>query len=140
VNHSLRSHTDVVVEALAKGGLAVYRAIGPPDPLHAVPYVVVYAGSGVTDGPAQGIHEDLEFEVQVTAVGTDPEQTEWISDRVFSELVDVPLEPPRGRHWLRPGAPIGHVLTRPIERDVDLGAGAPMFYVVSIYSLPTTPE
>jgi hypothetical protein len=139
VTVALRSHADVVETTLRQAGLSVHRGIGPPDPLGSVPFAVVYAGTAVTDGPTSDPHADVDPEVQVTSVGETSQQAEWLADAVFAALVGVELPAPAGRQWLRPGAPTEHVLTRPVERDVDLGAGAPLFYRISIYALPSTP-
>lgn len=137
---ALRPDTDAVMAALLQADLAHFRGIGPTDPLGSAPYAVVSSGAAATDGTAADQYADLEHEVQVTSVGTSPEQAEWFADRVIEALVGTHVPPPPGRKWLRPGAPIGHVLTRPVERDLDFGEGAPLFYVVSIFSLLSTPE
>jgi hypothetical protein len=139
VTVALRPHTDAVQAALLQAGLSVHRGIGPVNPLGSVPYVVVYAGSTVTSGTVGDLYADAESEVQVTSVGGSSEQAEWANDRVFEALIGAALQPPPGRRWLVPGAPVGHVLTRPVERDLDFGEGAPLFYVVSIFSLLSTP-
>lgn len=138
---ALRSHTDVVMAALTSvDKVGVYRGMGPVDPLGSVPYVVVYAGAANTDGPSASQYADVDAEVQVTAVGDSAEQAEWAADEVFAALIGgVALAPPAGRRWLRPGAPVSHVLTRQVERDLDFGEGAPLFYVVSLFSLSSTP-
>jgi hypothetical protein len=139
VSVALRTHTDVVMDALVAAHIAVHRGMGPTDPLGSAPYSVVYAGSATTTGTSADQYADVEQEVQVTSVGTAPEQAEWFADKVRAALVGQLLPPPAGRRWLRPGAPIGHVLTRPVERDLDFGEGAPMFYVVQIFDLLSTP-
>jgi hypothetical protein len=137
VTVALRSHLDVVMAALERSGIErVYRGMGPVDPLGSVPYVVVHSGSAVMSGPVSELHADVDAEVQVTAVGAASEQAEWMNDGVLAALLGHPVSPPAGRAWLQP---IAHVLTRPVERDIDFGEGAPMFYVVSIFSLQSTP-
>jgi len=139
VTVTLRPHADVVMAALLQADLAVHRGIGPVNPLESVPYAVVFGGAATTSGPASNLYADVAPEVQVTSVGGTAEQAEWVNDRVFEALVGAALAPPPGRRWLLPGAPVGHVLTRPVERDLDFGEGAPLFYVVSIFNLLSTP-
>jgi hypothetical protein len=140
---ALRTHVDVVItaleSALATPSVEVYRGVGPTDPLEAAPYVVVYSGSLITDGPMSAPWSDAMAEIQVTAVARQADQAEWVADQVFAALIGQPLPPPSGRAWLRPGAPAGHELTRPVTRDQDFGEGAFLFYVVSVFSLPSTP-
>lgn len=136
---ALRPHVDVVVVALRSAGVVVHRGIGPSDPLTAAPYCVVYAGTTETDGPSSDLYADALTEVQVTSVGKTSEQAEWVADKAFAALVGTFPNPPPGRRWLMPGAPVGHVLTRPVTRDDDFGKGSPLFYIVQIFSLPTTP-
>lgn len=137
-----RTHTDVVVSALLALPIAipVFRGEGPPDPLATVPYWVVHAGLAVTDGPSADPYADLDPEVQVTSVGSQSDQAEYLADVAFAALIGKALLPPVGRSWMRPGAPVGHELTRPVERDPDYGAGSPLFYVAAVYSLPSTPS
>lgn len=136
---TLRKTVDVVVAALQTAGIAVHRGVGPVDPLAAVPYVVVHAGMVETDGPASALHADTLPEVQLTCVGKTSEQVEWMADKAFDSLLGVALTPPSGRAWLNPGHPVRHVLSRPVERDDDFGAKAPLFYAVHIVALPSTP-
>jgi hypothetical protein len=136
----LRTTVGVVVSTLdADAAYAAYRGVGPPDPLTAAPYWVVYGGMGQTDGPVAAPWADLSPEVQVTSVGKTAEQAEWMADRAFTLLIGPALSSPSGRAWARPLAPVGHVLTRPVERDDDFGPSTPLFYVAAIYDLPTTP-
>lgn len=137
---SIRSHVVVVTTALAGTGFAVFEGKGADDPLSAAPYYVVYGGLVTTDGPSSRPYADADAEVQVTSVGIASNQAEYLADQAFAALVGVALSPPAGRAWLRTGAPVGHVLTRPVERDDDFGAGSPLFYVASIFHLPTTPS
>jgi hypothetical protein len=125
--------------ALAAAGLSPYRSVGPSNPLDAVPYTVVYAGMVQTDGPVSAPYVDMGTEFQVTAVGGTADQAEWAADAVCTALVGTTLAPPAGRAWLSGTQPICHVLTRPIERDDDIGAGSPLFYVPMLFAAPTTP-
>jgi hypothetical protein len=139
VTIALRATVDVVVAALGSAGTRVFRGVGPDDPLLASPYAVIYAGAVETDGPSSAQHADASPEVQITCVGKTSEQVEWLADKTFDALLAASLAPPAGRAWLCPGAPAQHVLSRPITRDDDFGAKAPMFYAVHIFALPTTP-
>lgn len=136
----LRAHTSAVIAALeALATFGVYRGQGPADPLAMAPYWVVYAGLATTDGPSGDPYADVNPEVQITSVGAQADQAEYLADSAFAALIGQPIPPPAGRAWLRTSAPVGHVLTRPVERDDDFGAGSPLFYVVSIFALPSTP-
>ena len=137
----LRTHTGVVVTMIDTAGLDVYRGIGPPAPHDSVPYCVVYSGDAHTEGPSGDPDSDVSMEVQVTSIGDSEEQAAWMADRVRNTLLSVtPPTPPSGRAWLRPQRPIDHVLTRPCERDDDAGPGAPLYYIASVYAIPTTPS
>lgn len=136
---ALRTHVDVVMAALAAAGLKPFRGMGPPDPLGSAPYCVVYSGLAHTDGPMGAMWADLLPEVQVTCVGKRSDQAELWNDKVFAALIGQALPAPSGRAWLRPGAPAGHVLTRPVARDDDFGVATPLFYQVSIFEFPSTP-
>lgn len=136
---ALRTHVDVVMAALVTAGLKPYRGMGPPSPLESVPYCVVYAGTAQTDGPMGAMWSDVMPEVQVTSIGKRSDQAELWNDKVFAALIGQALPPPSGRAWLRPGAPAGHVLTRPVTRDDDFGVTTPLFYQVSVFELPSTP-
>lgn len=138
---ALRSTVDVVEAALTAAGLSTHRGRGPDDPMAAAPYVVVYAGAVEVDGPSSARHVDTHPEVQLTCVGKSSEQAEWLADKAFDVLFGSPLSltAPAGRAWLSPGAPVHHVLTRPVVRDDDFGAGAPVFYAIHIIALPSTP-
>lgn len=136
----LRTTVAAVVATLdADPTYAAYRGQGPASPLTAAPYWVVYGGMAHADGPAGSPWADFSPEVQVTSVGLTAEQAEWMADRAFTLLIGPALTAPTGRAWLRPNAPAGHVLTRPVERDDDFGPSTPLFYVAAIYDLPTTP-
>lgn len=136
----LSAHTSAVIAALeALGTFGVYRGQGPSDPLGQAPYWVVYAGLATTDGPSGSPWADVYHEVQITSVGSQADQAEYMADAAFAALIGQPIPPPAGRAWLRTSTPVGHVLTRPVERDDDFGEGSPLFYVVSIFDLPSTP-
>lgn len=136
---ALRATVDVVVAALTSAGISWFRGVGPDDPLAASPYVVIYAGGVETDGPSAAQHADASPEVHLTCVGRSSEQVEWMADRAFDALIGATPTPPSGRAWLCPGAPVQHVLSRPVTRDDDFGAQAPLFYAVHIFALPSTP-
>ena len=136
----MRTCSAVVEAALdATGSFAAYHGRGPESPHTAAPYWVVYSGLSTADGPAGSPWADSYSEVQVTSIGLEAEQAEYLADSACAALLGQPLVPPNGRAWLRPGAPIGLVITRPVERDDDFGEGMPLFYVVSILDCPTTP-
>ena len=137
----LRTHTGVIVTALAATGLDTFRGVGPADPYGSVPYCVVFSGHADTDGPMAAPDDDVDAEVQVTSVGDSEEQAAWMADKVRTVLLyGTPPAPPAGRAWSRPRRPVIHVLTRPCERDDDAGPGAPLFYVATVYAIPTTPS
>jgi hypothetical protein len=136
---ALRATVGVVVSALSAAGIVAHRGIGPADPLAAAPYVVVHAGMVETDGPASSLYADTYPEIQIICVGKTSEQVEWMADKAFDALLTATLTPPTGRKWLNPGHPIRHVLSRPVTRDDDFGASAPLFYATHIIALPSTP-
>lgn len=136
---ALRATVDVVVAALDSAGIATFRGVGPDDPLAASPYVVARAGGVETDGPSSAQYVDSTPEVHLTCVGRSSEQAEWMADTAFDALFLATLTPPPGRAWLSPGAPIHHVLSRPVIRDDDMGPEAPLFYAIHIVALPSTP-
>ena len=139
----LRSHVDVVSSALGSNssGFAVFHGQGPSDPLAQVPYWVVYSGIVTAEGTSAAPWADVSPEVQVTSVGAQADQAEYLADAAYTALIGTAHAPPAGRSWLRGGtACIGHVLTRPVERDDDYGAGSSLYYIVSIFSTPSTPS
>lgn len=136
---ALRDTVTAVFAAVTAGGVTVYRGVGPKDPLTAAPYAVLYAGAIDTDGPSSDMFADTTIEVQLTCVGRSSEQVEWVADKAFNALINAKPTPPAGRAWMSPGQPVLHVLSRPVTRDDDFGAGAPMFYAVHIFALPSTP-
>jgi hypothetical protein len=132
--------SDVVRDALnATGSFEAYHGRGPESPQTAAPYWVVYSGLVTGDGPVNRPWSDLYSEVQVTSVGLEAEQAEYLANAACNALLNGDLPPPSGRAWLRPGSPCGLVITRPVERDDDFGEGLPLFYVVSVFDVPSTP-
>lgn len=132
--------SDAVRDALeATGDFPAYHGRGPESPQTAAPYWVVYSGLTTADGTVLRPWSDLYSEVQVTSVGFEAEQAEYLANAACDALLGADLPPPPGRAWLRPGAPAGLVIIRPVERDDDFGEGLPLFYVVSLFDLPSTP-
>jgi hypothetical protein len=132
--------SDVVRDVLeASGAFPAYHGRGPESPQTAAPYWVVYSGLTSADGPAGSPWADWYSEVQVTSIGLEAEQAEYMSLKAIEVLLSTDLPAPDGRAWMRPAAPAGLVLIRPVERDDDFGEGLPLFYVVMIVDLPSTP-
>jgi len=128
----------VAVRARPRDGLDDHGR-GPESPHTAAPYWVVYSGLATADGPAGSPWSDLYSEVQVTSIGLEAEQAEYLASAACEALLGQVLPAPDGRAWLRPHAPAGLVITRPVERDDDFGEGMPLFYIVTIFDLPSTP-
>lgn len=130
---SLRSHMDVIEQALETAGMSVYRGIGPPSPTTAVPYVVLTVNDLALDGPVCDPHADYSPMVQVMAVGDTSNQAEWLDDKVRDVVLGT-LTPPTGRVWLGPPTLINTTPTRP-----DLDTDPPLHYLASVYQLASTP-
>jgi len=80
-----RIHTDAVIAALEDAGLTVGDAEAPSSP---PPYVVVYP---ILGGAIYGVmlkpHREAELLYQVTCVGLDRQQAEWLQDKARAALL-----------------------------------------------------
>lgn len=135
---SLNDHTNKVKAALETvGSLGVYRGEGPDSPHDHVPYVVLFPYPATWYGTEEDPNADVDYRVQVKAVGTTPEQADEAADRARSKLLD-----PATAASL---APTGRVLSGPVRceplrqatRD-DTGP-TPLFNCDDLYVVPTTP-
>jgi hypothetical protein len=125
----LRTHTNAVIQFLESLGLAVGDAEAPEqDP----PYVVVYPiPGGDTTGTLANPDDDVVLVYQVTCVGTDRRQAEWLADKAFA-LVAGDLAVPE-RRVLRV-APDMH---GGVQRDDQ--ATPPIFWSAPRFRITSTP-
>lgn len=96
-------------------------------------YAVLYAAPGqrtAEDMARTADRFDLRF--QVTSVGEDRRQAEWVATRCRDALLDERLVAD-GWHL----GVIEHYSSSPIRRDEDI-PGDPLFYAVDTYALPAT--
>lgn len=101
----LRPVTNAIVEALADAGLAVGLAEKPegvgwqgaPGQSAFVGYVVVYPMlGGITDGPIGNFNADAWAVYQLTSVGGNEEQCEWVADEARVAMLAAR---PAGDDW-----------------------------------------
>jgi hypothetical protein len=121
-------HTTAVEAALEDAGLAVGRGIQPSGSgwqgqegasAH-VPYVVLYPGSGTTDGTIAVPTEYLDYTCQLTCVAAVQAAAESVADVVKATLVDRPLSVPsrasyRGQLLLDRGAERDDAVAPPVH-------------------------
>ncbi len=135
---SLNEHTLRVLAVLGVvGQLGVHRGEGPPSPHLHVPYVVVNPYPASWYGTASDPHADVDYRVQISAVGATAEQADEALDRVRVALLDptAPLDP-TGR--VRSGPVTCEPLRQPI-RDNDARLDSPLWTASDLYVIPTTP-
>jgi hypothetical protein len=95
------------------------------------PYVVIYPGEGVTDGPVADVHADLDLPFQCTCVAADALEAAWLQDRVTVLLVNGTYAiPDRAVVRIR-------YTTGPVRREA--GTGRPLFFATPLFTLTTTP-
>lgn len=81
--HVGRVLTDQVIVVLEAAGLTVGRAHAPASVPAGSGYVVVYPlAGGTTDGDIYNPNDDALAYYQMTCIGSDARQAEWISDKV----------------------------------------------------------
>ena len=133
----LYPHVQAVVDALAADGPDVFSHQGPvtdADIHAAAPYRVVYLiPGGQTDGTALDPDSDAELIVQVTSVGTGPEQALRTSDLTRATLVGRPL-PVAGRAVQRV-----RLVTASGGATRDDDVTPPVFYAVDRFALWSFP-
>lgn len=134
---SLLDHTTAVLAVLgAVGQLEVCDGGGPPSPHTHVPYVVVLPYPSNWYGTAEDPNADVDYRVQLSAVGATRAQAEDAADRVRSAM----LAPAAAL------APAGRVLSGPVRceplrtmRDDDARLVSPLWMVDEVFAIPTTP-
>lgn len=96
-------------------------------------YAVLYADAGTRNADDLPLTADrFVHRWQVTSVGSDRRQAEWVAVKCRDALLDEPLAVD-GWHT----TPITHESSSVIRRDDDL-PGPPVFYAVDTYSLTAT--
>ena len=80
--HVGRELTGEIVAVLEAGGLTVGRGEAPGSVPAGSGYAVVYPFGGTLEGDLDDPQEDANVTYQVGSFGSDPQQTEWVSDRV----------------------------------------------------------
>lgn len=98
-----------------------------------VPYAVLHQGVTVdVDGPVSDPNADAANEYQVTSVGLTRASASVIADRAKTALLTTPLTV-AGRHVQL----VEWTGGRPADRDDD--TTPPLFYVIDLYSVTTSP-
>lgn len=125
-----RPLTTALLTALRAAHPRVGHAAAPADAT--LPYAVLHtAGTGPLSGPVGDPHADADSTAQLTCIGADAQQAEWLAD----ELRPVLLGPLTitGRRvmqsWLE--------TSQPVRRDDDVTP--PLFYAVDQARFLTTP-
>ncbi len=133
--HVGRVLTDAIIAALEAAGLNVGDAVRPDDATATAGYVVVYGlGGGTTDGPVGNPEDDAAALYQLTSVGHDRKQAEWVADKARQVLLAATLTLTGGRKVLRVGVDmLGGVI-----RDDDVAP--PIWYSPDRYRIFTTPS
>lgn len=95
-------------------------------------YAVLYAAPADRDRDGFNSSSDLfVYRWQVTSVGLDARQAEWVAERCRDSLVDAPIVV-NGQ-----SSPVEHTSSVPIRRDDDIPGGV-LFYAIDTYRLTTT--
>lgn len=96
-------------------------------------YAVLYADAGTRNSDDLPLTADRHvYRWQVTSVGEDRRQAEWVAVRCRDALLDQPLTV---AGWEL--TPVTHESSSVIRRDDDL-PGDPLFFAVDTYSLTAT--
>ena len=135
---SLNEHTKAVLAVLeAIADLGVYRGGGPESPHEHTPYAVVTPHPATWSGPSGDPHADVDYRVQIKAVGTSPEQADEAADRVRTALLaPAATLAPTGRVMR---GPVACEPLRPASRDDDGRLVTPLWMADDLYVIPTTP-
>lgn len=74
---------------------------------------VIYGSPGMASGPLGDRFADIQIDFQVTAVGTGPEQAQYIADACKAALLATPPPAVAGRAvW-----PLWQTAAQPVQRD-----------------------
>lgn len=135
---ALRPHTQAVLQALGGlGDTGVYDGKGPASPHEHVPYIVVRPYLPRYDGPTADIAADVDYRVTLACAGTSQAMTEDTADRARVALLDPAAAlAPVGR--LMRG-PVTYETLRSCLQDEDPLLVTPMWTVLDLYTIPTTP-
>lgn len=125
----IREHTDGVIAALQGFGVTTGDAQAPTGASEK--YAVVYAiPGGNAYGTLGARHDDAELIYQVTCVGKDRKQAEWVADKAMGLLAGFAVT---GR-----SVPVVELESAPgIQRDDT--KSPPLFYSTPRFRLFTTP-
>lgn len=128
VTHAL---TDALLVALRAAHSRVGDAVAPAD--ITLPYAVLYpAGLGATEGPVSNRNADARPLYQLTCVGGDRRQAEWLSDK----LRPVALTAPTVSGW-NVAEPAVET-SQPVRRDDS--TSPPLFYTADQIRYYVTPS
>ncbi len=88
--HAARPLTDVIVFTLQSAGLVVGDAVRPSAATATAGYVVVYSlPGGSIDGTLGAPNDDASVMYQLTSVGADRRQCEWVADRARQVILSA---------------------------------------------------
>lgn len=94
---------------------------------------VIYGSPGQPSGPLGDRFADLQLDFQVTAVGTGPEQAQYIADAVRTALLAVPPPAVTGRAvW-----PLWQTASQPVARDDTVQP--PLWIATAQYAIKSNP-
>jgi hypothetical protein len=128
-----RTETDAVIALLEAVGLTVGDAVGETETgtKLTAPYVVVYPGSAMFDGPVHGQDDDASGLYQLTCVGSARQQAEWVRDEARDAFTTLTLA---DRELTQPPE---LEFSQGVRRDNDVEP--PLFYAVDLYRVRSTP-
>ncbi len=131
--HKGRELTDQVITALTTAGLTVGDAVAPTSISAGAGYVVVYPLlGGDTDGTIGNPNDDASIVYQLTSVGADRRQCEWVADKARETiLAAAPTLTNRKVTYIDVDMLGG------VQRDDDVQP--PTFYCPERYRIRTTP-
>lgn len=100
--------------------------------LRAVPYVVVYADTGMYDADRLTLEQvNAEYEYEIQCVHASPDAAQAVAEVVMAKLMNWRPTVDGSSCW-----PIRHVSSDEIRRDKTLN----QFYTDDVYSLRSTPK
>jgi hypothetical protein len=127
-----RTATDAVISALASTGKQIGDGVAPGAAVF--PYAVVTPLADVGyDGPINDGQADVEMTWQVTSVGQNREQAQWMQDACRDALINGTLAI-TGRSVMKVDLSGGSG----VERDDDFQP--PLFYAVDVFEIMLTPD
>lgn len=132
--HDNRELTTAVVSVLASAGLNVGRAVAPSDIPAGAGWAVVYPlTGGLSSGTLDNPNDDASVLYQITSVGRNAEQAEWVMDTVRWAIL--------GANYTlndRTVVLVGIDMFGGVERDDDVQP--PLFYAKDRFRFMTAPE